>query len=232
MKRHPLIIISSLAALAILVSVPLGFRFQEQPFLSNLLAGFVDIALGTIVGVFLVDALVRQDRQDKWSKSRNYVLGAVASHLIDFAVYVLVNMPIKDHSPIRALFDGREKPNTATVNAIKKVAALLRSVEQYPSPNKTISDYVVELYESRKWDLDQIQLVLTPLALQSEVEQELIDSLMDFDRARRHLHEAIIGHIVHTANAADTPLIELIDSTADLYIVISKYWKPVTRKAG
>jgi hypothetical protein len=70
-EKHPLFIIIVITLPLIIISGWLGFTWQQQPFLSNLFAGFIDIGLGTLIGVFLVDRLVKRDRQEKWSRSRN-----------------------------------------------------------------------------------------------------------------------------------------------------------------
>jgi len=229
-KKRPLILLVVIAIPVIFISGWLGFVWQQQPFLGNLMVSFVGIGLGTLVGIFLVDTLVKRDRWEKWSKSRNYILGAVASHLSDFMVTVLISMPIKDHRPMTAIIDGRSSPNPATVTAIRDVARMLRSIKESPSPDRHLSDYVVDLYEDTKWDLDQIQTVLTPWIIQSEADQELIDEMMTFDKARRELHNAIIGHKLIVTDAAYPALIELLDAVADLYVIVSKYWKPISEK--
>jgi hypothetical protein len=88
------------------------------------------------------------------------------------------------------------------------------------------------LYDDAKWDLDQIQTVLTPWIIQSEAEQDLIDAMMTFDKGRRQLHDAIIGDKMVVTGTAYPELIEFIDVAADLYAVVSKYWKPVPEKTG
>jgi hypothetical protein len=216
------------AFLVTAVSILVGFKV-DQPFLSNLLSELAGIGLGVIVGVYLVDAWIRQDRQVRWSKTRNYVLGSIASHLSDFSVDVLTYMPIKDHRPMSAIIDGRNQPNPSTISAIKEVSAQLRTVTNSPSPTKHRSDYVVELYENSRWDLDQIQRVLTPLVIQSEADQELIDILMSFDMARRDLHNDIISHKLIVTDAAFPALIKLMDMIADVYRIVAKYWRPIVR---
>ena len=228
MRLRPIYAIGVVAFLVTAVSILVGFKV-DQPFLSNLLSELAGIGLGVLVGVFLVDTWIRQDRQARWSRTRNYVLGAIASHLSDFAVDVLISMPIKDHRPMSAIIDGRNQPRPSTITAIKEVTAQLRSVTNSPSPAKHLSDYVVELYENTRWDLDQIQRVLTPLMIQSEVDQELIDVLMSFDMARRNLHNAVISHKLIVTDAAFPVLLELMDIVADVYRIVAKYWQPVVK---
>jgi hypothetical protein len=186
--------------------------------------------LGTLIGIFLVDTIVRQDRQERWSKSRNYVLGAIAAHLSDFSVEALISMPIKDHRLMTTIIDGRNTPNPATVTAIRKIASLLRDVNENSSSDRSLFDYVFDLYESVKWDLDQIQTVLTPWILQSEADQRIIDSMMIFDEARRQLHNAIIVDKLISTGAAYPTLIEFIDVVANLYDILSEHWNPSPKK--
>lgn len=110
-----------------------------------------------------------------------------------------------------------------------EVSAQLKTVTNSPSPTKHRSDYVVELYENSRWNLDQIQRVLTPLVIQSEADQELIDILMSFDMARRDLHNTIIRHKLIVTDAAFPALIKLMDMIADVYRIVAKYWRPIVR---
>jgi hypothetical protein len=231
MKKHPLVIIFIVTIPVIIISGWLGFIWQQQPFLSNLFAGFIDIGLGTLIGIFLVDRFVKRDRQEKWSRSRNYILGAVSAHLSDFSVEALISMPINDHRPMTAIINGRDSPNPATVTAIRKVANFLRDINESPSADRSLSDYVFDLYDNIKWDLDQIQTVLTPWIIQSEADQEIIDAMMIFDEARRQLHNAIISDKMISTGSAYPILIEFIDAVADLYDNLSKHWNPLPKKA-
>lgn len=230
MKKHPLFVIVVITLPLIIISGWLGFTWQQRPFLNNLFAGFIDIGLGTFIGVFLVNRLVKRDRQEKWSRSRNYILGAIAAHLSDFSVEALISMPINDLRPMTAIIDGRNSPNPATVTAIRKVANFLRDINKSPSVDRSLSDYVFDLYDSVKWDLDQIQTVLTPWIIQSEADPEIIDAMMIFDKARRQLHNAIISDKLISTGAAYPTLIEFIDAGADLYNTLSKHWNPLPKK--
>lgn len=214
----------------IIISGWLGFTWQHQPFLSNLFAGFIEIGLGTLIGIFLVDKLVSRERQEKWSKSRNYILGAVAAHLSDFSVEALISMPINDHRPMTAIIDGRDSPNPTIVTAIRQVASLIRDVNESPSTDRSLSDYVFDLYDRVKGDIDQIQIVLTPWIIQSEADQKVTNAMMIFDESRRQLHNAIIGDRMISTGAAYPALIEFIDAVANLYDILSKYWNPSPKK--
>ena len=139
-------------------------------------------------------------------------------------------MPINDHRPMTAIIDGRDSPNPGTVTAIRKVASFLRNINESPSTDRSLSDYVFDLYDSVKWDLDQIQTVLTPWIIQSEADQEIIDAMMIFDESGRQLHNAIISDKMISTGAAYPALIEFIDAVANLYVILSKYWNPSPKK--
>jgi hypothetical protein len=99
-----------------------------------------------------------------------------------------------------------------------------------PSDDRSLSDYVFNLYDSVKWDLDQIQTVLTHWIIQTEADQEIIDAMMIFDKARRQLHNAIISDKMISTGAAYPTLIEFIDAVANLYDILSKHCNPLPKE--
>jgi hypothetical protein len=225
MRSRPIFTIAFIAIPIVAISVYLGFK-TEQPFLGNLLAELAGTGFGVLVAVFLVDRIIREDRRARWSKARNYILGGIAAHLSDSLVDVLIFMPLRNHRPMTGIISGRESPDPAFIPALNAMVAELRSIKQNPPKDKHLSDYVIEWYEHAKWDLDQIQSVLTPMVLQSDHEQKLIDALLEFDQARRALHSGIISHKLVVTDAAYPRLIDLALEAANLYDAIIEYWKP------
>lgn len=225
MRRRPIWGIARVSIPVVIISVILGFVIK-QPFVESLMAGVATVGLGSMVGVFLVDKFVESDRKALWSKSRNYLLAGIASHLSDTAIDILFAMPVRDQQAMAQIMEGRNRPNLSTVEGLRALAEQLRSIKHSPSPDKHLSDYVIDYYEHAKWDLDQIQAILTPMVIQIEADQELIDALVVFDKARRELHNAIISHKLIVTDAPFPALIEFIDASADLYAVLCRSWVP------
>ena len=93
----------------------------------------------------------------------------------------------------------------------------LRALPSGITRDKSTSDIAVDFYESVKWDLDQIQNVLTPRILQTPLGHSLADSLVAFDEAHRELRHAIIGHKQAVTHNVFPNVIELIEKARDLY---------------
>ena len=225
MRSRPILAIAIIAIPFIALSIYLGF-ITEQPFLGNLLAELAGTGFGILVAVFLVDRIIREDRRAQWSKARNYVLGGIAAHLSDSMTDVLIYMPLLNHGPMTGITSGRDRPEQTFIPALEAMVQELRSVERNPPSDKQLSDYVIEWYENARWDLDQIQSVLTPMVLQSDPEKKLIDALLAFDKSRRALHNAIINHKLIVTDVAYPALIDLVLEASNLYDVIVDYWRP------
>ena len=208
-----------------LICFVVGLSFYDIPqFLGNLLAGLAGVFLSFAIALLFVDNLVDHYRKQQWAKVRNYTLGAIAAHLSDFAtaeIYVLFQVDGFDFTPI---FEGRNTPYQECAITFQALADELRKIKG-DIGNKSPSDVTVELYESAKWDLDQIQLVLTPRVIQSYAEQDLIDVLIEFDQARRELHNGVIGHKLVSTQSAFPALISLVEVSGKLYGTLCKYWQ-------
>jgi hypothetical protein len=70
------------------------------------------------------------------------------------------------------------------------------------------------------WDLNQIQLVLTPLAITSSSDQKLIDALIEFDKAHREFCRGIRIHKLSYSQDAWPAMVRLIKSSGNLYAAI------------
>ena len=76
-----------------------------------------------------------------------------------------------------------------------------------------------------KWDLDQIRDVLTPRVVQSSNDQQIIDALVEFDDARRKLHNAIIVHKRIVTHSVFPDTIALLEQVQSLYGILCDKWK-------
>jgi hypothetical protein len=83
----------------------------------------------------------------------------------------------------------------------------------------------VEFYEMEKWDLDQIQTVLTPRLLESATDQKLIEALMEFDHTHRALYSAILGHKLVVTQSAFSRIPDLIAAAGRLYREMRPHWE-------
>ncbi|MCK4394861.1 hypothetical protein KAX17_18335 [Candidatus Bipolaricaulota bacterium] len=223
---RPLGIVATIAVLIFAISLGLGFVFPNG-FAGNLLAEFAGVGLSLLVGVFVVDRLISMQRQRQWARARKFVLSGIASHLSDAMTDLLIYIPtIQNHKPMGPIIDGRSNPSKETIDALKDIARQMVSNRSSGDPNKHLSDYAIEWYEHAKWDLDQIQNLLTPRAIDAQANQKLIDGLLAFDKARRDFHSAVISHRLVVTDAAYPALITLVDAAADLYSVLLEHWPP------
>lgn len=85
------------------------------------------------------------------------------------------------------------------------------------------SDVAIQFYNVVRWDLDQIQDVLTPRVIESSTDQKLLDTLIEFDEARRELHHAIIAHQQVVTGGVFSNVLMLVEASINVYQAILEH---------
>lgn len=149
----------------------------------------------------------------------------LAAHLCDMASMTMVVFPYGDHRPAGRVLEGRNEPRDVAVAGFERLTVGLRKQKNSGSKTKSLSDMAVEFYDMVKWDLDQIQTVLTPRLLGSAADQRLIDALIEFDHANRTLYSAILGHKLIVTQSAYFHIPNLIAVAGHLYRAMQPHWE-------
>jgi hypothetical protein len=209
-----------------------GFLLDPRPFLVNLLAGIFGIFTGAAVTLLIVERYLLYQRKVRWARVEEYTVRAIAVHLSEIAGGLFLHFPSIKWDAAEAIFSGHNRPpNSDTLQAMGKLLIQLNEVPSSISKDKSSSDAAVEYYEDLKWDLDQIQSVLTPRLLQGPTDQHFIDDLVAFDSARRELHHSIIGHQQAVTHAVFGRLVPMIGLARQLYASILKRWEETRPQA-
>jgi hypothetical protein len=221
MKRLIVIAIVTIISLAAFVAL---FGLTTDPgFLANIVSELFGIVIGVLFTVFLVDRLLKSERKRQWTQVRSYTLEAIARHLSDFTWDVFYTFELEDRSGLRTRSGGQNAPYQALFTA---TVDQLRAIPNAMSPTESTSDRTVTFYDQSQWDLDQIQTVLLPRLIQSQVDedsQEVIDALIEFDQARRDLHNSVITDKLISIQSAFPALISLIETAGKLYKTIFRH---------
>lgn len=214
------------SVVVVVTASAIGFLVDTRGFLGNLLSETAGIFASIIIALLIVDRYTEHQKEQQWAKVRDLTYAAIVGHLCDLAIEMLLHFPVKDHRLMTPISEGRDRPNPETKTAMTNLALLLRQLPNPVSNEKSTSDLAVEFYEKVKWDLDQIQYVLTPRVVQSSADQQVINALVEFDNARRKLHNAIIVHKEISIPSGVLPaVIELLEKTQDLYGAICEEWR-------
>jgi hypothetical protein len=210
--------------IVVLVSA-VGLAVNTMGFLENLLSETVGIFVSIIVALLIVDKYTEHQKEQQWARVRNLTYQALAAHLCDLTTETFIYFPVGDHRPMTPIIEGRDHPNPATVPAIGDLISQLRKLPSAVSAERSTSDLSVEFYDVIKWDLDQIRDVLTPRVVQSSSDQQIIDALIEFDDARRKLHNAIIVHKQIVTHGVFPDAIALLEQARNLYGILCDKWK-------
>jgi len=214
-------------ALVAVVCLVAGLLLDSKSMGVNLLAGIVCTALGIPIAIWVIDRYLKHVGRRRWSRVDTLTYRAIAAHLCDSAVEILIGMDVlMDLRPMAPIQEGRDKPDPQTVEGLGALAKLLRAV---PNPgNNDLSDTAIECYKASKWDLDQLCDSLLPRVIEYSDEQDLIDSLIELDAVRRTLHNSMIGHQRAVTGGVFCHLPELVDASAQAYGALLNHWKPVS----
>jgi hypothetical protein len=215
-RTPPLILVILIAILFMILPLGCGFFIDDDPrgFLGNLAAECAGIGFTILVGYFLIEKLLKYHKDQQFAPARNFTLRAVANRLCDIASRVPEYFPVQDPSSVARILRGRNSFHNATV---KGFGDLLAQLDQIPPNDFPACASCKEFYEAVKWDLDQIQTVLTPIVMLISEDQELINELMKFNHAGRELHNSILGYKLIRLGSIRQNVRSLVEHSRQLY---------------
>lgn len=203
----------------------IGFSVDFKGYLGNILAEIAGLIISVLVALLIVDRYVESQRKQRWEKVRRLTHQALASHLNDLITEIFVYFPTADHSLMRILIAGRSCPTTETIKAITDLINQLRGILSILNKGKSTSDIAVEYFNTVKSDINQIRHDLIPRVLQSSDDQDLIDTLIEFDDTAQELQNAIILHKRLVSHSVFPNLIMLFEKVQAIYEVLVKKCK-------
>lgn len=220
--RYSLIVIG----VVVILSLILGFLLDWRGFLEGVFASIAFSGITIVIGLFFVDRLIEHRQEQQWARVRLLTYRGLAAHLCDivsqaFVVYMLDNAL----EALWQMLEGRNYPKEEALPGFVHLAnALRRQKEPTGFDDPTLSDRAGEFYEAVKWELEQVQTILTPRLLQSATDQKLIEALMEFDHANRALYSAILAHKQAVTQSAFSFVTDLVVAAEHLYRELLPHW--------
>jgi len=220
--RYSLIVIG----VVVILSLILGFLFDWRGFLEGVLASIAFSGITIVIGLFFVDRLIEHRQEQQWARVRLLTYRGLAAYLCDivtqaFIVYALDNA----FEALGQMMEGRDYPSEEALPGFVHLAKALRKLEAQRDIHKpSLSDRAEQFYETVKWELEQVQTILTPRLLQSATDQKLIVALMEFDHANRALYSAIMAHKQVVRQSAFSYVTDLVVAAEHLYRELLPHW--------
>ena len=100
----------------------------------------------------------------------------------------------------------------------------LQSLPGAQSTDNTFSDIAVDFYEEIRWNLDQVGDILIPRVIESTTDQDVINYLIEFDRARIKLHTATYVHNRIAIGGIFPDVVNLLIQAHAVYNTLIKIW--------
>jgi len=198
-----------------------GTQIEMDSFIEGVLGTLFSLALGLFVGYLFIDGFADYLAERQWQRTRLLTLQAIGTHICEVAVHLSSRFAVQDGFRVQ---EGRDVPNPETPNHFLKLVDELKRRSSSPETDKTVREYAVYFWEDAAWRLDQIQLVLTPMVIQSSRNQTLIAVLAEFESARGRLQSAIKAPPWVEPHSVMPELIGLMEVSGRLYGVVAEEW--------
>jgi len=213
--------LTAISTALVVLSALVGLWLDPKGFAVNVLAGVVGVFISFVVGVIILNRYFQAQKEQQWAKVRDLTYIAISNHLYDIAQEAAIRcgleFPQGQNASMPALTHGRDHPNPAVAKAMLDLCSKMEALPGAKSTEISFSDIAVEFYRDIQWNLDQISNVLLPRVVQSTNELEVVDSLIEFDRARLKLHNAAYVHKLLAIGGIFPDMINLVRSAQALY---------------
>lgn len=176
-------------ALLALIFIIVGFSVDKKGYTSNILAEIAGLFISVVVAILLVERFTEGQRKKRWERVRKLTHRSISHHLSNILLELFNHFPMPDHSPITAILDSRDQPNSNTIDAINNIIEQMKNSLQQ---GKVIAESSVEYFNAIKWDISQIRHDLMPRVIQSSEDQNLIDGLVELNDTIQDLQSTII----------------------------------------
>jgi len=186
------LIVFSVFMLIFCISV--GYRYFHDEFIGNLLSEITGIFISIIIAVFIVNRYESYVRHKKWEKFRKITYGSLTTHICDLFTEIFVFFPVKNLALLGWVVSGRNSPSAGSRDAMSQLIRELTQAGREDIDGQPADDVAVEVYDEVRWILDEIRNILTPRVIQNEDDMEVINILVEFDKAGSQLHNAVVMH--------------------------------------
>ncbi len=207
-----------IAIALVAMSLIAGFWLDWKGFIVNLLAGVVGVFISFLISIKILNKYVDAQRAQQWEKVRFLTYTAISNHLYDIVEEVGIHYETQFSSTIEG---GRDQPNSSVAASMLKFCSKLQNLPGAESGDNILSDIAVDLYQYIQWDLDQLTDILLPRVIQATNDQEVIDALVGFDRAKQRLHNAVVGQEEIAIGGIYKDVIVLVKHAQIVYSVLA-----------
>ncbi len=172
----------------------IGGELYGTSYFPNFIAEFAGIFTGILITLVLINRFNRIQRNKQWKKVKILTLDSLTIYLQEFLneTFMQFNYSGMDVSPTTPKWKDIDKKSVAQLKLW--IDELNRNKDKIVC-EYTVSDKVVEWYKVSENDLSIIRNVLFPRILEISEDNELIDSLIDFDAVMMDLNINIKGYL-------------------------------------
>lgn len=180
--------------LVILIINLLGIVLYGSSYFPNVIADLGGIFTGILITLVLVNKFNQNQRRKQWQKVKIFTFNSLIIYLQEFLneTFMNFNYPGMDVSPTTP------KWKDIDANSVDQLKIWINELDRNKEKilyTDRLSDNVVEWYKNLENDLFLIRNVLFPRILEISEDNELINSLIDFDTVMMDLNINIKGYI-------------------------------------
>ncbi len=211
MKNSFFILILLVLALFFIVA---GFLLNVRDYAINILAEMAGLFIGVIVAVVLVDRLTENQRRKRWARVRELTHRTISHHLVNIMLELFNHFPLTNHRITATLLTSRDHLEPKMIEALNNI---INQIKDLLTANKITNQSAFDYYHAIKWDVNQIRFDLIPRVMQSSDNQNLIDTLVEFDDTIQDIQTALIMQNQISDSDIRSHIVPLLETIQNIY---------------
>ena len=187
-NRKSILIFGALIA-AIIMTI--GFLIDFKGYLGNILAEIAGLIIGILIAFSLLDRFTELQAKKRWEKVRELTHRSISHHLNNILLELFNHFPLSDHSSASTILVCRDQPDTKPTEAVNNLISQINALSQQGKINV---EQITQYFSAVKWNINLILHDLMPRVIESSDNQNLIDTLVEFDDIVQDLQNILIIH--------------------------------------
>lgn len=211
-------------ALVLTVSMSVDWLINGIDAIKRVPAIMTGLGLAALLTILLLNPIADLVRRRQWREARIIIYNAVRNHVCDIADKAYLYMQIGNTKNRKLINFGRGMPMFETAMGLSHLITDMKNVRKRCYGKDEFPIKTMQYYESIKWNMEQMQMLVIPRALQLSVDDEVVKSLIEFDDACRKLMKSAVGQEGSADYRMYVNIINMVEATAEIYNITYGTW--------
>ena len=211
-------------ALVLTVSMSVDWLINGIDAIKRVPAIMTGLGLAALLTILLLNPIADLVRRRQWREARIIIYNVVRNHVCDIADKAYLYMQIGNKKDRKLINFGRGMPMFETAMGLSHLITDMKNVRRRSYGEDEFPRKSMQYYESIKWNIEQMQMVVIPRVLQFSVDEEVVESLIGFDDACRRLMKSAVGQGESADYKMYVNMINMVEAAAEVYNITYGKW--------